>query len=83
MSGKILAMFVPIFLFAALDYSHIIANFTFFGLALMLGSPMTVGEVITLNFIPTLIGNLIGGAILGIPLFVFYCSKPLYPSLTR
>ncbi|XP_026190069.1 uncharacterized protein LOC34619862 [Cyclospora cayetanensis] len=63
-AGKILALWFPILAFCVGGYEHIIANFYTLQAALMAGAPVSVGDVIVKNFIPTLLGNLVGGCCL-------------------
>ncbi|KEP59805.1 UNVERIFIED_CONTAM: formate/nitrite transporter protein [Hammondia hammondi] len=60
-AGKIMSMWFPIVSFCVAGYEHIIANFYTLQCALMHGVGPGVGTVIVKNFIPTLLGNIVGG----------------------
>ncbi|CBZ53224.1 hypothetical protein NCLIV_030110 [Neospora caninum Liverpool] len=60
-AGKIMSMWFPIVSFCVAGYEHIIANFYTLQCALMHGVGPGVGTVIVKNFIPTLLGNMVGG----------------------
>lgn len=60
-SGKVLAMWLPIFIFFALVFEHTVVNMFLFPLGMMLGAEFTVMEWLNWNLIPTILGNLIGG----------------------
>ncbi|EPT29115.1 formate/nitrite transporter protein [Toxoplasma gondii ME49] len=60
-AGKIMSMWFPIVSFCVAGYEHIIANFYTLQCALMHGVGPGVGTVILKNFIPTLLGNIVGG----------------------
>ncbi|KAL8427000.1 hypothetical protein ACSSS7_007937 [Eimeria intestinalis] len=63
-ASKILALWFPIVTFCVAGYEHIIANFYTLQLTLMMGCPATVGTVIMQNFVPTFLGNMVGGCVL-------------------
>ncbi|KAL8441517.1 hypothetical protein Emag_007106 [Eimeria magna] len=63
-ASKILALWFPIVTFCVAGYEHIIANFYTLQLTLMMGCPETVGTVVVQNFIPTFLGNMVGGCVL-------------------
>lgn len=63
-AGKIMALWFPILAFCVGGYEHIIANFYTLQAALIAGAPVSLGNVIVKNFIPTLLGNLVGGCCL-------------------
>ena len=50
--------------FVALGYEHCIANMFFIPLGMMEGADITVTHAITANFIPSTLGNIVGGALL-------------------
>lgn len=63
-ASKILALWFPIVSFCVAGYEHIIANFYTLQLTLMMGCPESVGTVVVDNFIPTFLGNMVGGCVL-------------------
>lgn len=61
-SGKIMALWFPIFCFVALGFEHSIANMFFIPLGMMEGANVTVGAFVWDNLIPATLGNIFGGA---------------------
>lgn len=60
-SGKVIAMWMPIMLFFYMVFEHSIVNMFLFPTALMLGGDFTIGDYFLWNEIPTVLGNLVGG----------------------
>ncbi len=60
-SGKIMAMWMPILVFFYLGFEHSIVNMFLFPSGLLLGGDFTVMDYIFWNELPTVIGNLVGG----------------------
>ncbi|WP_427968302.1 formate/nitrite transporter family protein [Altererythrobacter sp.] len=60
-TGKVLAMWMPIMLFFYMVFEHSIVNMFLFPTALMMGGEFTVGDYFLWNEIPTVLGNLFGG----------------------
>jgi formate/nitrite transporter len=60
-SGKVIAMWMPIMLFFYMTFEHSIVNMFLFPTALMMGGAFTVGDYFIWNEIPTVLGNLVGG----------------------
>lgn len=60
-SGKVIAMWMPILIFFYLGFEHSIVNMFLFPSGLMLGGQFTVVDYLIWNEIPTVIGNLVGG----------------------
>ncbi|SNR49696.1 formate/nitrite transporter family protein [Puniceibacterium sediminis] len=60
-SGKIMAMWMPILVFFYLGFEHSIVNMFLFPSGLLLGGNFTVVDYLLWNEIPTVIGNLVGG----------------------
>ncbi|MEH0665969.1 formate/nitrite transporter family protein [Vibrio scophthalmi] len=70
LSGRIAAMWFPIFIFFALVFEHAVVNMFLFPLGMMLGADFGVATWLNFNLIPTILGNIVGG-------LVFTCI-PLY-----
>ncbi len=69
-SGKIMAMWMPIMLFFYMGFEHSIVNMFLFPSGLMLGGDFSVMDYLLWNEIPTVIGNLVGGlAFVGLTLY--------------
>ena len=60
-SGKVIAMWMPIMLFFYMTFEHSIVNMFLFPTALMMGGEFTIGDYFWWNEIPTVLGNLVGG----------------------
>lgn len=74
--SKVFAIHLPIFLFVACGFDHVVANMLFIPLALMLGSPMGTGYYIWKSMIPSFIGNVFGAAFLVLPLLFVHPTGP-------
>ncbi|MGW8955888.1 formate/nitrite transporter family protein [Streptomyces sp. NPDC055709] len=61
LSGKVLAMWMPILLFFYMGFEHSIVNMFLFPSGLMLGGNFSIADYLAWNEIPTLLGNLVGG----------------------
>jgi formate/nitrite transporter len=85
--GKVFATFVPIYMFFAMGYEHMVVNQFIIPTAMMFGAPISQYDFWVGNQLPVTIGNFLGGflftgAALG---WVFYTRKPVEepaPSLT-
>ncbi|KKY15744.1 putative formate nitrite transporter family [Phaeomoniella chlamydospora] len=63
-ASKIIGIWWPTFAFVSLGFDHVVANMTFIPAAIFLGSPdISVGLYIWKGIIPSLIGNIVGGAL--------------------
>jgi len=60
-SGKAIAMWMPIMLFFYMGFEHSIVNMFLFPFSMILGGDFTVMDYLLWNEIPTVLGNLIGG----------------------
>jgi len=60
-SGKVIAMWMPIMLFFYMGFEHSIVNMFLFPSGLLLGGEFTVSDYLIWNEIPTVLGNLVGG----------------------
>jgi formate transporter len=69
-SGKVIAMWMPIMVFFAMTFEHSVVNMFLFPSALIMGGNFSVMDYIVWNEIPTVIGNLVGGmAFTGLTLY--------------
>jgi formate/nitrite transporter len=69
-SGKVIAMWMPIMVFFAMTFEHSVVNMFLFPSALIMGGNFSIGDYIVWNEIPTVLGNLIGGiAFTGLTLY--------------
>lgn len=92
--GKVLACFFPIMLFILSGYEHIVANMYYIpagilavtnaeylkvaGVAIETVSHLTIGSILN-NFIPVLLGNLVGGLVIGTAYSVIHSKTCLEP----
>jgi formate/nitrite transporter len=69
-SGKAIAMWMPIMLFFFMGFEHSVVNMFLFPFSMIMGGDFTVADYIIWNEIPTVFGNLIGGlAFTGLTLY--------------
>jgi formate/nitrite transporter len=69
-SGKVIAMWMPVMVFFAMTFEHSIVNMFLFPSALIMGGGFSVADYIIWNEIPTVVGNLVGGlAFTGLTLY--------------
>ena len=69
-SGKVIAMWMPIFLFFYMGFEHSVVNMFLFPFALIMGGDFSVMDYLVWNEIPTALGNLVGGiAFTGLTLY--------------
>ncbi len=69
-SGKVIAMWMPIMVFFAMTFEHSVVNMFLFPSALIMGGKFSVSDYIIWNEIPTVLGNLLGGlAFTGLTLY--------------
>ena len=60
-SGKVIAMWMPILIFFYLGFEHSIVNMFLFPSGIMLGGEFTWIDYFAYNEIPVVLGNLVGG----------------------
>ena len=69
-SGKVIAMWMPIMLFFAMVFEHSVVNMFLFPSALIMGGNFSIMDYLVWNEIPTVLGNLVGGlAFTGLTLY--------------
>jgi len=69
-SGKVIAMWMPIMVFFFMTFEHSIVNMFLFPSALILGGAFSIVDYFIWNEIPTVLGNLVGGiAFTGLTLY--------------
>jgi len=81
-SGKVIAMWMPIMLFFAMVFEHSVVNMFLFPSALIMGGNFSVMDYMIWNEIPTVLGNLVGGlAFTGLTLYTTHVrTAPARPS---
>lgn len=60
-SGKVIAMWMPIMVFFFMTFEHSVVNMFLFPSALIMGGAFSIADYFLWNEIPTILGNLIGG----------------------
>lgn len=69
-SGKVIAMWMPIMLFFAMGFEHSVVNMFLFPSAMIMGGNFSIADYFIWNEIPTALGNLVGGlAFTGLTLY--------------
>ncbi|NQZ32799.1 MAG: formate/nitrite transporter family protein [Oceanospirillaceae bacterium] len=69
-SGKVIAMWMPIFLFFYMGFEHSVVNMFLFPFGLIMGGDFSIADYFLWNEIPTALGNLVGGlAFTGLTLY--------------
>ncbi len=78
-TDKVLAIVFPITAFVAAGFEHSIANMYFFPLAMALGAPLGVGDMLH-NLLPVIAGNIVGGsALVALVYWVIYLRPGAAP----
>lgn len=62
--GKVLTLWFPISAFVIGGFEHVIANMFFIPVGMFYGANVTWTQMITSNFLPVTLGNIVGGAII-------------------
>ena len=60
-SGKVIAMWMPIMLFFYMTFEHSVVNMFLFPSGLIMGGQFSIGDYFIWNEIPTVLGNMVGG----------------------
>lgn len=69
-SGKVIAMWMPIMLFFGMAFEHSVVNMFLFPSGLIMGGDFSVMDYLIWNELPTVLGNLVGGlAFTGLTLY--------------
>jgi len=75
--GKVFATFVPIYMFFAMGYEHMVVNQFVIPSAMLFGAPITMYDFWVGNQVPVTIGNFLGGFLFtGAALGWLYSRKP-------
>ena len=83
--GKVIAMWMPIFVFFYMVFEHSVVNMFLFPAGLMLHAPFSIMDYFIWNEIPTVLGNLVGGiAFTGLTLYATHVrTAPKRTALKR
>lgn len=63
MLGRLIGIWLPVMAFVTMGFEHSIANMFYIPLGIMSGAEVGIWESIVTNFIPSTLGNIVGGAI--------------------
>ncbi|KAJ7096228.1 putative formate/nitrite transporter [Mycena epipterygia] len=70
--SKIYAIWLPIWLFVACSYDHVVANMFSVPLGIMFGADLTVAGYIRKSLIAAFLGNIVGALFVALPATYFY-----------
>lgn len=74
-TDKVFAIVFPVTAFVAAGFEHSVANMYFFPLAIGLGAPLSLGDMLH-NLVPVVAGNVVGGsALVALVYWVVYLRK--------
>ncbi len=59
--GKVIATFVPIYMFFAMGYEHMVVNMFIIPAAMFFGAPISMSDFWIGNELPVTLGNFVGG----------------------
>ena len=69
-TGKVLAMWMPIMVFFAMTFEHSVVNMFLFPSGILMGANFNWADYFIWNEIPTIVGNIVGGlAFTGLTLY--------------
>jgi len=69
-SGKVIAMWMPIMVFFAMTFEHSVVNMFLFPSGILMGAKFSWADYFIWNEIPTIVGNIVGGiAFTGLTLY--------------
>ena len=60
-SGKVIAMWMPIMVFFYMTFEHSVVNMFLFPSAMIMGGKFSIADYLIWNEIPTILGNMVGG----------------------
>jgi len=72
--SKIFAIWIPIWIFVACSYDHVVANMYSLPLSIMLKSDLTTDEYIKKSLFAAFFGNIVGALFVAVPFTYFYLS---------
>ncbi|KAI0780162.1 Formate/nitrite transporter [Fomes fomentarius] len=70
--SKIVAIWIPIMIFVACGYDHVVANMFSVPLGILFGADLTVAEYIRKSLIAAYLGNIVGALLVALPALYFY-----------
>jgi formate/nitrite transporter FocA (FNT family) len=83
-SGKAIAMWMPIMLFFFMGFEHSIVNMFLFPFSLIMGGDFTVADYLLWNELPVALGNLVGGLLfVGLPIYFTHAKTSAVRNLNK
>ncbi|CAL1707771.1 unnamed protein product [Somion occarium] len=76
--SKIFAIWIPIWVFVACAFDHIVANMFSVPLGILFGADLTVGEYIRKSLFASLFGNIVGALCVALPAVYWYLPDYKY-----
>ncbi|KAH9962084.1 Formate/nitrite transporter [Lactifluus volemus] len=70
--SKIYALWIPIWIFVACGFDHVVANMFFIPLGILFHAKLTTAEYIRKSFIAAYLGNVVGALLVALPAVYFY-----------
>jgi len=77
-SSKLIAIWIPIWIFVAVAFDHVIANMFYIPLGIMFGADLSAAGYIRKSLIATYLGNIVGAAFVWLPAVYFYLGDYVY-----
>ncbi|KAF9049817.1 putative formate/nitrite transporter [Panaeolus papilionaceus] len=71
----IFAIWIPIWIFVACGFDHVVANMFSVPLGIMFGAPLTVDQYIKKSLIAAYLGNIVGALIVALPAYYMYLRE--------
>jgi len=82
--SKIFGLWIPIWVFVACGYDHVVANMFFIPVGIIFGADLSVAGYIRKSFIAAFLGNIVGALLVALPATYFYLrNKPNMASDSR
>jgi len=83
-SGKWLAMWMPVMLFFFMGFEHSIVNMFLFPFSLIMGGDFTISDYLLWNELPVALGNLVGGLLfVGLPIYFTHAKTSAVRNLNK
>jgi formate/nitrite transporter len=77
-AGKVITAWLPIFVFFAQGFEHLVVNFFIIPAGMMMGAKITILDWIVWNVIPVTAGNIVGGFVFT-GLAIYWTYRPAAP----
>jgi len=73
--SKIFSIWIPIWVFVACGFDHVVANMYSIPLGIMLGADLTTAEYIRKSLIAAYLGNIVGALLVAVPAVFFHLRE--------